>query len=455
MQGEGRAAIMRFITCCMLAAHAAALDNSLGLRPPMAWSSWNRFGLQANEQDIIETARALLSTGLADLGYKYVNIDAGYLAARDSTGKLIVTKSRYPSGIKHLGDTLHAMGLKLGVYTDISGHTCGDGPGTGSKGHYDLDAATFAEWGADYLKVDFCGPNTTATRDDRDISVDPVVQYEAWASLRDALNRTGRPIYYSICPHTKSDGVGTERPWSLPYAPPPSWTRAQRHALANSILVEYANTADQWIGGSEGGIVENIDAMLHATKLEYSAAGSWNDADMLQTCNYGKGNTPGSGMTLNEYRAHYAVWSILASPLILGNDIRSISQDHPDCLALLLNDDIVAVNQDSAALPARLVSQTPPMAPKLTSADITSQVLARPLSQNRLAVVLLNRGPSAARLDVGWSDLGLDVTRNMLVYDVIHRKSAGTATGKLIRLVPSHDVAFVILSPKELSVAVI
>ena len=102
------------------------------------------------------------------------------------------------------------------------------------------------------------------------------------------------------------------------YVPPASWSKQQRHALANSLLVEYSNTPDQWEGGIAGGIVANIDAMVTATELSYSGASSWNDADMLQACNYGQGRTPGDGMQLNEYRAHYAVWAVLASPLILG-----------------------------------------------------------------------------------------------------------------------------------------
>ena len=154
--------------------------------------------------------------------------------------------------------------MKFGVYSDVSGHTCSYNPNTGSLGSYEIDAKTFAEeWKADYIKVDFCGYCTKAPcTDPRDVSIEPDVQYKAFASFRDALNRTGRPVYYSICPHTVSNGRGTQAPFKMLYTPPPSWTREQRHALANSLLVEYANTPDQWSGGAAGGFLEILRDIL-------------------------------------------------------------------------------------------------------------------------------------------------------------------------------------------------
>ena len=137
--------------------------------------------------------------------------------------------------------------------------------------------------------------------------------------MRDALNATGRPIYYSICPHTRAAPVGPARPFDLIYAPPVAWSAAQRAALANSLLVEYYNTMDSWDdfvdprGVQRYGILTNIDAMLAATRLSYSAPGSWNDADMLMACNFGAGNVPGAGMSLAEYRAMYSVWAVSRS----------------------------------------------------------------------------------------------------------------------------------------------
>lgn len=173
---------------------------------------------------------------------------------------------------------------------------------------------------------------------------------------------------------------------------------------------------------------------------------------MLQVCSYGKGRTPGTGMTLNEYRAHYSVWAILASPLILGTDLRTIDRDHPDCLQLLLNADIVAVNQDKAALPPRLVYQVPPFgSAAATTLSITAQAFARPLSGGRLAVLLLNRGPAAATLAATWAQLGIPSGTKVDVYDVIKRVKAGAITeGNVFSAeVPSHDVSFVVLAPQQ------
>lgn len=201
----------------------------------------------------------------------------------------------------------------------------------------------------------------------------PAPQYAAWKAFGDALNATGRAIYYSICPHTPIPHTGTAAefahqiadPPEPAYAPPPQWGKEQRHALANSILVEYVNTMDTWYApkykGAEchgwtchGGVVTDIDSMVQMTNLAFSGPGSWNDADMLQLCTYGGGGTPHTpgGMTLTEYRSHYSVWAVLASPLILSADLRSVKQLHPECLALMLNREIIAVNQDKASATA-------------------------------------------------------------------------------------------------------
>ena len=530
---------------CAGFASVAALDNGLGRLPPLGWSGFNYFGFALNETIMLDTAAAMVSTGLAKLGFEYVNLDAGWLdSARDpSTSALVPVKSKWPHGMKYLADNFHAKGLKLGVYTDLSDHTCGWGPG--SYHHFEVDANTFAAWGVDYLKVDFCGAvsgpwqfptfenscasgalgaggdmykaNTTIAHAIKTCQADPACggfttatkaatacasgtarnttihevwfkdqtsrsngnptwslwqkpgvgridyharpQYKAWAALGEALNKSGRPIYYSICPHTNASTRGTALNYSYPtyhnpiYAPPLSWTAGQRHKLANSLLVEYQNTIDDWYkpevdkkGGGDWGILTNIDSMVEATHFNYSVPGSWNDADMMTVCMYGKGAIPGQGQTLSEYRAQYSVWAIMASPMLHGADLRTVAKEHPDCFDLMLNGEIIKVNQDKAAQPVRLVYQHPPF-PTATTGQILEQIFARPLSGGRTAVLLFNRGPSARKMSVSWKQLGFDPAHRIRVFDVIAQTPvAGTITGAYTAVVSTHDVGFVILS---------
>ena len=336
---------MQFGLMLALTAPVAAreLPGGLGTLPPLAWSSWNVFATGINENTTLEIGDQLLATGLAALGYQYVNIDAGiWHTERDSsTQKILPDPHKFPRGLRYVADRLHAKGLRFGIYTDISDHSCGTGPG--SLGHYELDAATFAhDFNADYLKVDFCGPTSglnptpfnqscapgaltmggdiyranmtvgeaTAWCADRTlcegftthssanqtcgavgastvfevyfkdsdarpngdpvwthyikpgagrVSYQPAAQYDAWNALGRALNATGRPIYYSICPHSNlTHGEGTSVEWlgSLPYSPPVEWTADQRYALVcicvadSDRLAAGPLEADWWSRGS-------------------------------------------------------------------------------------------------------------------------------------------------------------------------------------------------------------
>lgn len=185
--------------------------------------------------------------------------------------------------------------------------------------------------------------------------------------------------------------------------------------------------------------------------------GSWNDADMMMVCAFGKGQVPGGGMTLNEYRAHYAVWAILASALIHGCDLRTVRTEHPQCWELITNPEIIKVNQDPAALSAQLIYQEPSF-PRASTGEITQQIFARPLSGpgNRTAVLLLNRAPVPLRMHVSWAQLGLEAaaaaagtasSKVVRVYDVLQQANlSGTFSNGYDVKVPSHDVAFIIVT---------
>eukprot|EP00040_Diaphanoeca_grandis_P029462 m.172584 g.172584 ORF g.172584 m.172584 type:complete len:478 (+) comp31695_c1_seq1:172-1605(+) len=444
------------------------LDNGLGRTPPLGWSSWNYFANHINETVFEEMADAMVSTGLAKIGYTYINVDAGYLTKqRDVNGKLVVDKTKFPSGMRHLSDYIHAKGLKLGVYTDLTAHSCGTGPG--SYEHYDIDADTFAnDWQADYLKVDYCGGTP---------SREPAPQYAAFDALGLALNKTGRNIYYSICPHTNTPASGTGLPYrgASIYSPPQVWNSSQRQNLANSLLVEYVNSFDLWYadpipagdGGAmamPGGMITNIDSMVQMTDLKYSLPGSWNDADMLQICTYGEGatrhwnstglpgNTHGTGMTLTEYESHISVWAIMASPLILSADLRTVAARHPDCLKLMLNPEIVAVNQDAGGFSPKLVAAetnvTGSSYLQVNSTAIIGQTWMRPLLGGRVAVVLFNRADSARVMSVTWEALGLKATQEMKVRDVVKRIDLPTwLTSMYAATVQAHGISFVVLTP--------
>jgi alpha-galactosidase len=429
---------------------ARALDNGLGLTPPLAWSTWNRFALAINESLVLEMADALVATGLASAGFRQVNVDAGaWLHERDAQGNLQANPALFPSGMAALADGLHARGLKLGVYTDLGSGSCGPGPGSG--GHWTQDAAFFASVGADYLKVDFCGSPQT---------YDPAAELAAWAAVAAALNATGRPIYLSICPKSNlpANTTGALTPYAGQgglYFPPQSWTAAQKRAVANSWLVEVRNNVDAWSPSSGSpcvdvgepcGMLTNLDSQVALGKWEETGPGGLVDADMLEVCQFnGTYNTP--GMTSSEGRLHYFAWVILPSPLVLTCDVRTLNATEPgrECLAMLLNEELLAVNQDPLVVGARLLragaSPSPPRSPD----DVTFQVFGRPLAApGTFAAALLNRADTPLAITLDFAELGLPNPSGAAdVRDVGARVDRGTFSGSWQTTVPARDAVLV------------
>ena len=258
--------IVALCACATIPRSALSLDNGQGLTPVLAFSTWNYFNDAVNDSLVRELSNALVSTGLAAAGYRTLNIDAGYLIheRHPVTQRLQVNSSKFPHGMRSLADYLSSQGLGLGVYTDHGNGSCGYGPG--SYGFYDIDAQTFADWHVSYLKVDFCGfhPGHPTQGDPQGVKnfsdwMDPEQQLHRWQELRDALNKTGRSIYYSICPHGHVPATGPSQPWNKNgtgrcYSAPLSWTAQQRKATANSILTEYTNLFDFWYDHSNSPI---------------------------------------------------------------------------------------------------------------------------------------------------------------------------------------------------------
>lgn len=272
----------------------AALNNNLGQTPPMGWNSWNYFGCDINENMIKITADQLVSTGLAAKGYVYVNIDDCWQLFRDANGVIQPDPSRFPSGMKDLANYVHSLGLKFGLYSDAGYATCQRRPG--SLNYEEIDAKTYAEWGVDYLKYDNCNHDGTSAK----------IRY---SKMRDALLKTGRDIYFSMC----------------------EWGLEKPHLWASSVANSWRTTED---------ISDNFDVMLYILDRQfglekYSRRGAWNDADMLEVGN--------GGMTYDEYLSHFVLWSLLKSPLMIGCDMSKVTKE---TLEILGNENIIAINQD-------------------------------------------------------------------------------------------------------------
>ena len=314
-----------------------------------------------------------------------------------------------------LASWLHERQLKLGVYTDIGNKSCGAGPG--SYGHYESDARTFAAWQIDALKVDFC-----------DFWFIPQ-QLEMWQSLRDALNNTGRPIWLYTSPHsggpqTKVPATGVTAPWrdSHPYSPPLEWSSETIRGLSNSMMFQFVNLFDYWYGEHWGaatsppaGFITNVDAIVALSKRDgesISGPGFWVDAQQLEVCNFGEGNEfVGSytgGMTLEEYRAQYSIWAMMASPMVLSFDVRSVAARHAACLEMVKNTELLDIAMDKLGVVGRLLHQLTNLTSGAPASDIRShniveQIWTRELSGGAVAVCLFNRDEYARNMSVMWA----------------------------------------------------
>jgi alpha-galactosidase len=277
-----------------------SLNNGVGLKPPMGWNTWYKFFCQINETLVKEATDALVYTGLKDLGYQYVNLDDCWQLSRDNkTGEIQADPQAFPSGIPALADYVHSKGLKFGLYSDAGEKTCQGRPG--GLNYEDIDAQTYAKWNVDFLKYDNC------YNDD----IDPLVRYP---KMRDALNKTGKPIFYSIC------NWGEKDPWIWGPQVGNSWRTT-------------GDLSDRW-----SDILKVLEAQANISGV--GRPGGWNDPDMLQAGN--------GGMTSVEYATQFAFWAFLKAPLIIGCDVRNMTVE---TFSILTNKEIIAVNQDDLGLP--------------------------------------------------------------------------------------------------------
>jgi alpha-galactosidase len=372
-------------------ARARGADDNLALTPPMGWNSWNKFGCDVSETLIQSMADAIVSSGMRDVGYQYVVIDDCWQVSRDTQGNIVADPKRFPSGIKALAAYIHAKGLKFGIYSDAGTETCAGRPG--SRGHEYQDAAQYASWGVDYLKYDWCKTGTENAQ-------------AAYTTMRNALDATGRPIVFSMCEW------GTSKPWL--------WAKN-----VGNLWRTTGDITDCWDCQTEYsyGFTRILD--MQDGLESYAGPGHWNDPDMLEVGN--------KGMSLTEYRTHFTLWSVLAAPLIAGNDIRSMP---PEIKEILTNPEVIAVNQDPLGKQGRRVRK-----------DATTEVWSKQMKDGSRAVVLFNRGSAAGDISFKWEEIGYPGHLQATVRDLWAKKEIGKTSGEFSATVPSHGVVMVRVMP--------
>jgi alpha-galactosidase len=350
--------------------------QQLAATPPMGWNSWNHFACKVNDAVVRAEADAMASDGMKEAGYRYINVDDCWQGQRDAQG-VIHPNERFPD-MKALADYIHSKGLKFGIYSSPGPKTCAGYEG--SFGHEEQDAETYAKWGVDYLKYDWC----TAKGDEQ----------AAYTKMHEALLKTGRPIVFSLCQY------GEQRVWA--------WGAS----VGGNLWRTTDDISDDYDRMSVIGFDQN--------GLErFAGPGHWNDPDMLEIGN-GK-------MTDDEYRTHMSLWCLLAAPLMAGNDLAHMA---PGTLAILTNREVVAVDQDPAGVQGHRVTQEGPL-----------EVWMKPMADGSKVVGLFNRATSSAPITVQFDEIG--VGENANVRDLWAHQDLGKFEKSYTVDVPRHGVVLI------------
>jgi len=367
--------------------------DGLAKTPPMGWNSWNKFACNVDEKMIREMADAMVSSGMKEVGYEYIVIDDCWQVSRDENGNIVPDPIRFSSGMKALADYIHSKGLKFGLYSCAGSKTCEGRPG--GRGHEYQDAKMYASWGIDYLKYDFC--NTDAQKAEG-----------AYKTMRDALFAAKRPIVFSICEW------GSTEPWT--------WAKNVGHLWrTTSDIMNCWDCKVNW-----GGIGWTLIMDKNEPLGKYAGPGGWNDPDMLQV---------GNGVLTDvESRSHFTMWSMMAAPLILGNDIRSMT---PAIKEILTNKEIIALNQDTLGKQGY----------RWWTLDGNIELWLKPLANNEIALCFFNRSEVVKTIDFDWnryfSHLNgktYGVTDKTNIRDLWLKKNIGSTKNNLKATIQPHDV---------------
>jgi alpha-galactosidase len=360
--------------------------NGLAKTPPMGWNSWNLFAEKIDDQTVRTMADAMVSSGMKDAGYIYVNIDDTWEGTRDANG-VLHTNHKFPD-MKALADYVHSKGLKIGIYSGPGPRTCGGYPA--SYGYEEQDAKMYAEWGIDYLKYDWCSASTIYKND----ALQPVYQ-----KMGQALESTGRPIVYSLCEY----GMGDVEKWG--------------DKVGGNLWRTTGDIRDEW-----DSMMDNIEKQVKTAP--YAGPGHWNDPDMLEI---GNGH-----MSPDEYRTHMSLWALTAAPLLAGNDIRTMSDVTK---SILLNKEVIAIDQDALGKQASPVK------------DGKMETWVKPLSDGSVAVGVVNLDTAPATATVKASDLNL-AGGVKSVRDLWAHKDVKFKNGAYSAKVPAHGVLLLKVSAK-------
>jgi alpha-galactosidase len=373
--------------------------DQLANKPPMGWNSWNKFACDGiNEKVIREIADAMVSSGMQQAGYQYIVIDDCWQVRRDSIGNIVADPVKFPSGIKALADYVHSKGLKFGIYTCAGTKTCAGRPA--SLGYELTDARQYAAWGVDFLKEDWCN------------TVPGQAAPASYTRMRDALYKAGRPIVFSLCEW------GSNKPWL--------WAENVGHLWRTTGDIE-----DKWSSRKPGDTSARSGSVLGNLDLEeglekYAGPGHWNDPDMLELGN--------GGLTVDEERAHFSLWCMLAAPLLAGNDLRQMSDA---TRSMLTNRDLIAVDQDPLGRQAYRI---------FSKQDL--EVFIKPLSGGDTAVCMLNRGDQEKKLDFAWKDYSIG--GGHAIKELWNGGAQGTTTARYRGSIGRHQVIVLRLAAPHL-----